>query len=48
MKWELVTDDTFRLKVPGGWLYRYDTYTPFEPSGRRLMTSTIVFVAGSA
>lgn len=22
-KWEIVTDYTYRLKVPGGWLYRY-------------------------
>lgn len=22
-KWELVADLTHRLKVPGGWLYRY-------------------------
>ena len=28
-KWEKVTDhcldDTWRLKVPGGWIYRYST-----------------------
>jgi len=22
-QWELVAELTFRLKVPGGWLYRY-------------------------
>ena len=22
-KWEFVALDTFRLRVPGGWLYRY-------------------------
>lgn len=25
-KWEDVADDTFRLTVPGGWLYRWATY----------------------
>jgi hypothetical protein len=23
--WEYVTDNTFRLRVPGGWVYRYGT-----------------------
>lgn len=23
--WERVADGTYRLEVPGGWLYRYDT-----------------------
>jgi hypothetical protein len=41
--WKLVTDRTYRLEVPGGWLYRYapsqksDTpvalcFVPFPPA----------------
>lgn len=29
MEWEQVAENTFRLPVPGGWIYRYGTAIVF-------------------
>ena len=32
-KWEWIEEDMFRLKVPGGWLYRWHNTQPvFVPN----------------
>lgn len=32
MEWENVATDTWRLRVPGGWLYRFQESMCFVPS----------------
>lgn len=31
-EWESVATGTFRLRVPGGWLYRFEQYGPNIPT----------------
>jgi hypothetical protein len=38
-KWERVTDGTFRLPVPGGWLYRTSVW-----QRELLVSSTMTYV----
>lgn len=29
--WEFLGDGTYRMRVPGGWLYRWSCYSPTGP-----------------
>jgi hypothetical protein len=44
--WEKVTDDTERLRVPGGWLYRtwYEVVTDFTLGTMRRCHTGLVYV----
>lgn len=48
VEWEKVTEETHRLKVPGGWLYRVFMSFSVEPGkhfGQRGMVMNTVFIA---
>jgi hypothetical protein len=32
-QWREVTDSTYRLRVPGGWLYRYELFESISDEG---------------
>jgi hypothetical protein len=43
LTWEYICDDTYRLKVPGGFIVRYSTYS--SNTGDQEPTSVSVSVA---
>lgn len=43
-KWQRVTEYTYRLKVPGGWLYRYDCIGSYGSMEGNLVSTGMVFV----
>lgn len=43
-KWQRVTEATYRLKVPGGWLYRYDCFGSYGQMEGNLVNVGMVFV----
>jgi hypothetical protein len=45
VEWEAVTDDTDRLPVPGGWLYR--VFSKFDRGSSASARVNIIFVPHS-
>jgi hypothetical protein len=43
-KWQRVTEYTYRLKVPNGWVYRYDCIGSFSTAEGNLLNVSMVFV----
>lgn len=44
-RWRNVAEYTYRLEVPGGWLYRYDCIGSYGSMEGNLVSASMVFVA---